>query len=306
MTDTLAPEVALGAAVSLTGLTKRYGQVRAVDGIDVLIAPGEVVALLGPNGAGKSTTVEVMLGLIKPDAGDVRIFGRTPRQAVVGGLVGAMLQSGALRDNLSVAETLGEVAALHGRWRERDEILVRAGVADIARRRCSKLSGGEKQRVRFAIAVVSHPDLLVLDEPTVGMDVEARRQFWASMREYVAGGRTVIFATHYLDEAQEFADRVVLLRAGRVVADGAIAEIRAAASGRTIAATVAGAHLGDLQQLPGLRRAEVREDRATLLCDDSDTALRALLHRYPEAHDVEVTAVGLEEAFLALTSEMSE
>jgi len=292
-----------GAAVHLTGLAKHYGQVRAVDGIDLMIAPGEVVALLGPNGAGKSTTVDMMLGLIRPDSGTVTVFGRTPRDAVVEGVVGAMLQAGALRDNLTVAETVGEIAALHGRYHRTKDVLDRTGLTELAKQRSTKLSGGEKQRVRFALALVSEPDLLLLDEPTAGMDVEARRRFWESMREYVGTGRTVLFATHYLEEAQEFADRVVLMRRGRIVADGTVAEVRARATGRTIDATVHGASLAHLEILPGVAEVSRRESRFSLRCHDSDAALRALLEKYEGAHDIEVTAAGLEDAFLALTSE---
>ncbi|HZM77878.1 MAG TPA: ABC transporter ATP-binding protein [Candidatus Limnocylindrales bacterium] len=292
-----------GAAVHILGLAKHYGQVRAVDGVDLMIAPGEVVALLGPNGAGKSTTVDMMLGLIKPDSGTVTVFGRAPRDAVKEGIVGAMLQAGALRDNLTVAETVGEIAALHGRYRRTKEVLKRTGLAELAEQRCTRLSGGEKQRVRFALALVSEPDLLLLDEPTTGMDVESRRRFWASMRDYVGTGRTVMFATHYLEEAQEFADRVVLMRRGRIVADGTVAEVRAHATGRTIDVTVPGACVTRLEALPGVGEVIRREARFSLRCHDSDAALRALLDKYGGAHDIEVAAAGLEDAFLALTSE---
>ena len=216
MTQT-AQAVSAGAAVALHGLRKRYGDVQAVADLDLVIAPGEVVALLDPNGAGKSTTVDMLLGLTRPDGGDVRIFGQVPRAAVRAGTVGAMLQNGALRDQATVAETVGAIAALHGRPERTAAVLAQVGIADMAKRRCNKLSGGQKQRVRFALALVSDPDLLVLDEPTVAMDVQIRRQFWQAMREYTAPGRTVLFATHYLEEAQEYADRVVLLRAGRAV-----------------------------------------------------------------------------------------
>ena len=292
-----------GAAVGLRGLHKRYGEIHAVDGMDLMIAPGEVVALLGPNGAGKSTTVDTLLGLTKPDAGEVSIFGQKPREAVRAGAVGAMLQGGALLDEATVAESVGLIAALHSKPLPVAEALRRAGVDDIAGRRCSKLSGGQKQRVRFALALVCDPDLLVLDEPTVAMDVETRRAFWAAMREYTASGRTVLFATHYLEEAEEFADRVVLLRAGKVVADGSVAQVRAAASGRTLRAVVPAAGLAALTALPGVTSAELRADRAVLACSDSDTALRALLAHFPQIHDIEITSVGLEDAFLALTSD---
>ncbi len=294
--------VRAGTAVALRGLHKGFGEVKAVDGVDLVVAPGEVVALLGPNGAGKSTTVDVLLGLTAPDRGEVSVFGRTPREAVADGAVGAMLQSGALLDDATVAEAVGLVAALHRRPLPVAEVLARSGVAELADRKCAKLSGGQRQRVRFALALVSQPDLLVLDEPTVAMDVETRRRFWLAMREYTNTGRTVLFATHYLEEAQDYADRVVLMRSGRIVADGSVAQIRATVSGRTISAVVPGAR--DLA-LPGARAVETRGDRVELWCDDSDTALRALLAAYPAAHDIEITAIGLEDAFLALTGEDS-
>jgi len=293
---------ALRTAVTLTGLRKSYGDVHAVDGVDLVIAPGEVVALLGPNGAGKSTTVDVLLGLTAPDAGEISVFGQTPREAVVTGTIGAMLQNGSLLDDATVAETVGLVAALHRKPLPVAEALARADIADLANRKCTKLSGGQKQRVRFALALVCDPDLLVLDEPTVAMDVETRRQFWRGMREYTDSGRTVLFATHYLEEAQEYADRVVLMRSGRVVADGSVAEVRATVSGRTLRAVVPGATEAALTALPGVQAVELRGDAATLACADSDAALRALLAAWPAAHDIEINAVGLEDAFLALTA----
>ena len=288
--------------MTLSGLRKSYGDVRAVAGVDLVIAPGEVVALLGPNGAGKSTTVDMLLGLTEPDAGEISVFGQTPREAVVTGTIGAMLQNGSLLDDATVAETVGLVAALHRKPLPVAEALARADIADLANRKCTKLSGGQKQRVRFALALVCDPDLLVLDEPTVAMDVETRRQFWRGMREYTDSGRTVLFATHYLEEAQEYADRVVLMRSGRVVADGSVAEVRATVSGRTLRAVVPGATEAALTALPGVQAVELRGDAATLACADSDAALRALLSAWPAAHDIEINAVGLEDAFLALTA----
>ncbi|GIJ51927.1 ABC transporter ATP-binding protein [Virgisporangium aliadipatigenens] len=292
-----------GAAVSLSGLRKRYGDVRAVDGVDLTVAPGEVVALLGPNGAGKSTTVDMILGLTRPDEGTARVFGRSPEEAIRSGAIGAMLQSGALRDNATVAETVGIMAALHGRPGRTRAVLEQVGLTDIANTRTNKLSGGQKQRVRFALALVSEPDLLILDEPTVAMDVSIRRDFWRAMRDYTSAGRTVIFATHYLEEAESYADRVVLMRSGRVVADGTVAQVRAAASGRTLRAVVPGVGTDELERLPGVTGADVRAGRVVLSCADSDATVRALLSRYPDAADIEITAVNLEDAFLTLTAE---
>ncbi|OLR94330.1 ABC transporter ATP-binding protein [Actinokineospora bangkokensis] len=288
-------------AVEVSGVRKRFGEVRALDGIDLTIAPGEVVALLGPNGAGKSTAVDLLLGLARPDSGSVRVFGLDPRAAVVAGRVGAMLQDGALLPDATVAEVVGMVAALHRQ--PVGAALDRAGVGDLAGRRCAALSGGQKQRVRFAVALVSEPDLLVLDEPTAAMDVETRRQFWRSMRDYTDAGRTVLFATHYLEEAEEFADRVVLVRRGRVAADGTVAQVRATVAGRTLTAAVPGATADRLAALPGVRSAQVRAGRAELACADSDAAVRALLAAHPGARDIEISALGLEDAFLALTAQ---
>ncbi|MCG3752465.1 MULTISPECIES: ABC transporter ATP-binding protein [Amycolatopsis] len=300
-------EIAAGAAIRLGGIAKRYGDVRAVSHVDLTIAPGEVVALLGPNGAGKSTTVDMILGLTKPDQGTVSVFGRTPADAVRVGMIGAMLQGGTLLDDLTVRETVGLVAKLHRRPMPVRDALRAAGVEDIADRRANKLSGGQKQRVRFAVALVSNPDLLVLDEPTAAMDVGSRREFWKSMYSFTDTGRTVLFATHYLEEAEEFADRVVLMRAGEIVADGSVAEVRALAGGRTIRAVLpAGVSDQLVSTLPAVTSFELRGERVALSSSDSDTTLRALLAAVPAVRDIEIGAVGLEGAFLSLTSDETE
>jgi ABC-2 type transport system ATP-binding protein len=295
--------VSAGAAVSLVGLHKSYGEVHAVDGVDLVIAPGEVVALLGPNGAGKSTTVDILLGLTEPDQGEISVFGQSAHDAISSGTVGAMLQEGTLLEDATVGEIIAMIASLHRSPMPVAEALRRAGVEDLAKRRSTKLSGGQKQRVRFAVALVCDPHLLVLDEPTSAMDVGSRREFWQSMKEFTDAGKTVLFATHYLDEAEEFADRVVMMRSGRVIADGSVAEVRAAASGRTLIAQVPGATGAEMRALPGVSTVEVRGTRVELDCEDSDAAVRALIAGYPQAYDIEIKAVGLEEAFLALTSE---
>jgi ABC-2 type transport system ATP-binding protein len=293
--------------VRLDGLRKRFGTIQAVDGVDLTIASGEVVALLGPNGAGKSTTVDLLLGLLRADSGSASLFGTTPRQACSTGRVGAMLQSGGLVPDLTVREVVDLMCHLHPDPQPVQCVLERAGIADLADQRTNRLSGGQAQRVRFALALAPDPDLLVLDEPTAAMDVESRRAFWRSTHAWAAGGGTVLFATHYLEEADAFADRIVLLRRGRVVADGPTGEIKSLAGGRTIRAT-----FGDgpgavpdpdrLASLPGVAAVGVHGASVTLTCPDSDTALRAMLAQFPQAHDVEVSGAGLEEAFLALTS----
>ena len=295
-----------GTAFALEGLAKRFGQVRAVDGVSVEVRRGEVVALLGPNGAGKSTTIDMLLGLTKPDAGEVRVGDGSPREAVDEGLLGAMMQNGALLPDVTVGEIVALVVSTHRNPLPAAEVLARAGLTELAKRRCGKLSGGERQRVRFALALAGDPQLLVLDEPTAAMDVDGRRAFWAAIREFADTGRTVLFATHYLAEAEDYADRVVLMRHGRVVADGPVAEVRAAVGGRVLKAVIPGATESDLAALPGVTSVQIRGGRAELACADSDSAIRALLAAHPLTADIEITALGLEEAFLALTADEPE
>jgi ABC-2 type transport system ATP-binding protein len=291
-----------GAAIRMTGLRKSFGQIQAVRGVDLDIAPGEVVAFLGPNGAGKSTTIDMLLGLTRPDTGTVRVFGDPPVRAVQAGRVGAMLQGGALLPDVTVRELVAMFAALHRHPMPVQRAMEMAGITDIAGQKTTKLSGGQSQRVRYALALVPDPDLLVLDEPTAAMDVEVRRAFWASMREYTQTGRTVLFATHYLEEADAFADRVVVLANGVIVADGTGAQIKASVAGRTISAVIPGVGPDDVGTLPGLVSAEQQASRLLLHCNDSDTALRAMLAAFPAAHDIEIAAGNLEDAFLELTA----
>jgi ABC-2 type transport system ATP-binding protein len=303
-------EVTGGAGIQLRGLTKSFrspqGPVHAVRGIDVSIAAGETVALLGPNGAGKTTTIDMLLGLTTPDSGSVSLFGRSPERAIQDGAIGAMLQTGSLIRDLSVHELLEMMASLYPRPLAVDDVIDLVGIRAIAERRTQKLSGGETQRVRFAVALLSDPALLVLDEPTVAMDVESRHAFWTSMRDFAARGKTVLFATHYLEEADSYADRAVLMARGRVVADGPTTEIKAMVGTRTIRATLPGVELAQLEALPGVKQAERRGEAVTLRCGDSDAAIRALLAAYPAARDVEISGAGLEEAFLQLTGDTDD
>ncbi len=293
-------------AIRLQGVSKtfRVGErrVEAVVDLDVSIAAGETVALLGPNGAGKSTTIDMVLGLLAPDRGSVSILGRPPAAAIAEGAVGAMLQTGGLVRDLTVHELLTMFTSLYPRPLPVAEVLELTGTARLARQRTQKLSGGETQRVRFALALAANPELLVLDEPTVAMDVEARREFWRTMRSFAARGRTIVFATHYLEEADAYADRAVLMARGRVVADGPPTEIKAMVGTRTIRATLPGVPAEALERLDGVARAERRGEAVTLVCDDSDAAIRALLSAFPAARDIEIGGAGLEDAFLRLTA----
>jgi ABC-2 type transport system ATP-binding protein len=291
--------------IELRGLVKSFrtpkGAVPAVRGVDLSVRAGEIVALLGPNGAGKSTTIDMLLGLAEPDAGTVRLFGLPPRQATATGGVGVMLQTGQLLRDLSVRELVTLMASLYPRPLAVDEVLRFAGIDPMAERRTQKLSGGETQRTRFALALVSDPELLVLDEPTVAMDVEGRHEFWATMRGFAARGKTVVFATHHLEEADAFADRAVLMAEGRVVADGPTNELKAMVGSRTIRATLPDVPTADLM-LPGVERVARHGDTVILRCTDADLALRALLDEFPQARGIELMSAGLEEAFLELTN----
>lgn len=290
-------------AVELTGLTKTYGRVRAVDGIDLRIDVGELVAVLGPNGAGKSTMNELITGLVLPDSGEVSVFGRTAREAVEAGLVGAMLQAGALLHEASVGELLRLMYGLHKHPLPVDTVIDIASLGGFLRTRTDKLSGGQAQRLRFGLAIMADPQLLILDEPTVGMDVEVRHEFWDSMRRFAEGGRTVLFATHYLEEADQIADRIVVINSGQVVADGTGAQIKSGVLGRTISVDAQGVDVDLLTRLPAVSDIEQRAGRILIRSGDSDATLRGLVLDFPMAHDIEVNAVGLEEAFLELTAQ---
>ncbi|MCU1481962.1 MAG: transporter ATP-binding protein [Subtercola sp.] len=288
-------------AVALRGLTKSFGRVQAVKNVDLTVKPGEVVAFLGPNGAGKTSTVDMILGLSKPDAGEVTIYGMAPHIAIARGQVAAVMQTGGLLRDLTVRETIVLTATLFPGARPVDEVLERAGILDIGDRRVGKCSGGQQQRLRFALALLPDPDLLILDEPTTGMDVEGRRDFWNAIRADAATGRTVIFATHYLEEADAYADRIVLIREGEIVADGTAAEIKNLASGRTVRATVSNLDRAALSSLPGVDDIEDRGEGVLIHASDSDAVARYLLTE-TDARDLEITSHNLEDAFLTLTS----
>jgi ABC-2 type transport system ATP-binding protein len=289
-------------AVSLTGVHKNFHHVQAVRNVSLQIESGEIVAILGPNGAGKTSTIDIMLGLSQPTAGQVSVYGMQPRQAITKGLISAVMQTGGLLKDLTVGETVEYTASLFARSAPPGEALKRAGIAEIADRRVGKCSGGEQQRLRFAMALVPDPELLVLDEPTTGMDVEGRRTFWSSIRMDAEQGRTVLFATHYLEEADAYADRIVLLRHGQVVADGTASEIKAMSAGRTVRATLPGASEAELRDVPGADSVEVRGDTVLIHASDSDKVARYLLTS-TSARDLEIVARGIEEAFLALTGD---
>jgi len=293
----------IDGGIVLSRLSKSYGNLRAVRSVDLTIAPGETVALLGPNGAGKTTTIDMMLGLTRPDQGSISIFGESPATAVRSGWVGGMLQTGSPLEYLKVREVVALTGSYYPNPLPTEEVLRLTGADEFADQLTTRLSGGQSQRVRFAAALVGDPDLLVLDEPTAAIDVEGRRDFWQVMRGIAERGKTVLFATHYLEEADAYADRIVLMARGRVVADGPATEIKARATSRMIRATMPGADVRSLRRLPGVASAERHGDTVVLSCSDADSALYALLGTFRDLRDIEVGGGSLEDAFLELTGE---
>jgi ABC-2 type transport system ATP-binding protein len=293
------------AAVALQDLNRSFGPVRAVDGIDLELEVGEIAALLGPNAAGKTTTIDMILGLSEPTAGSVTVFGQTPRSAIAHGLVAAVMQTAGLLKDISVRETLELTGSLFVHHASVDSVMKRAGISDIGDRKVNKCSGGQQQRLRFAMALLCDPELLILDEPTTGMDVAGRRDFWAAIRQDATRGRTILFATHYLEEADEYADRIILVRQGRIVADGTAAQIKAMAAGRTVRATVPSVTSRVLDGVPGADSIELRGETVLIHSKDSDAVARYLLTQ-TDARDLEIESRGIEDAFLALTSDAED
>lgn len=263
-----------------------------------------MLALLGPNGAGKSTTISVLLGLVRPQEGEVEVLGTDPRRAVADGRVGAMLQSGSgvgLPPGTRVEQALRLVRRLYRRPAPFDLTVERAGIGDLLRRRTDRLSGGQAQRVRFAIAIAGDPEVVFLDEPTSAMDVESRQGFWRMMREFGHEGRTVVFATHHLTEADEIADRVVVLNRGTVVADGPGATLKAAVASRRVRFVADQPVRQVLNELEGVTDVEVCGTGVALDSLDADATIRDLVRRGVAFRDLEVSGACLEQAFVALT-----
>ena len=287
--------------VSLTDIEKSFGAVRAVDHLSLAVDAGEVVALLGPNGAGKTTTISILLGLLRADRGVTELWGGRPDAAVSQGRVGAMLQDGGLMPGVRIDELLRMLRASYPAPMSVERAMALAQLDGLGRRQVDRLSGGQTQRLRVACALIGDPDLLVLDEPTAAMDVEARRSFWNAMRDEAATGRTIVFSTHYLEEADTFADRIVVIGGGRVIADGSPTAIKSTIGTRVVRCELTRPDAPALVSLPGVTAIDVRRNRVELRTVDSDATLRALLARYPAASDIEVTGAGLEDAFVALT-----
>jgi ABC-2 type transport system ATP-binding protein len=287
---------------SLEGVRKNYGDISALRGIDFDVRSGEVVALLGPNGAGKTTAVKLLLGLMPPNAGKVRVFGGDPMNPENRIGTGAMLQVSRVPETLRVREHIDLFSSYYPKPMPVDDVLAAAGLEKVSDRRFGDLSGGQRQRVLFALAICGDPDLLFLDEPTVGLDVEARRLLWEEIRNLVARGKTVLLTTHHLQEADALADRIAVINQGQIIAEGTPTEIKAQTSGRKIRC-ITSLSPASLRQIRGVT--EVRQDREALEIHAraAEPVVRELLARDPALSGLEVTSAGLEEAFLALTQD---
>jgi ABC-2 type transport system ATP-binding protein len=288
-------------AVRVDAVSRSYGAVLAVDNVSLSVGRAETVALLGPNGAGKTTTITMLLGLARPDRGTVSVLGVSPDDAVARGLVGAMLQDGGMMPGVQVGELLAMARNLYPLPLSVEETIGVAQLQGLEKRRVDRLSGGQSQRLRLAMALIGDPELLILDEPTAAMDVEARRNFWHEMRRFTDRGRTILFSTHYLEEADVTADRIILMARGRVVADGTPSAIKDSVGLRVIRFSVVRADVSGFDSLPGVVAAAAHGTRVELRCRDTDRALRALLIARPDAHDIEVSGIALEDAFLSIT-----
>lgn len=287
---------------SLAGVNKNYGDIRALRGVNFSVRAGEVVALLGPNGAGKTTAVKLLLGLLQPNSGSARVFGGDPTNPENRMRTGAMLQVGRVPETLRVREHIDLFSSYYPKPLPPAEVLAAAGLEKVADRKFGDLSGGQRQRVLFALAICGDPDLLFLDEPTVGLDVEARRMLWDEIRRMVTRGKTVLLTTHYLQEADALADRVAVINQGEIIAQGTPSEIKAKTAGKRIRC-ITRLPLSVLRQIRGVT--EVKEDREAveLHAIEAEPVVRELLARDAKLSGLEITSAGLEEAFLALTQD---
>lgn len=286
---------------SLQGVHKHYGAVRALDGVDLELRAGQVLALLGPNGAGKTTAISLLLGLLRADAGQVQLFGHDPQQLAARRGIGVMLQSAALPETLNVAELIQLSASYYPAPRDLAEVAALAGIEDLLKRRYGKLSGGQQRRVQFALAVCGRPRLLFLDEPTVGLDLPARQQLWATVRALVVEGTAVVLTTHYLEEAERLADRVCVLLRGRIVSDGSVDALRARVIHRSIRC-VSTLDAAVLASWPGVVQINRDGDYLQLRSDRVESVVRQLLQADPALSGLEVQPAGLGEAFTDLTA----
>jgi ABC-2 type transport system ATP-binding protein len=287
---------------SLEGVSKNYGEIRALRDVNFSVRAGQVVALLGPNGAGKTTAVKLLLGLIPENSGKVRVFGGDPTDSRNRIRTGAMLQVGRVPETLRVREHIDLFSSYYPNPMPLRDVLAAAGLEKLSDRKFGDLSGGQRQRTLFALAICGNPDLLFLDEPTVGLDVEARRALWEEIRRLVDCGKTVLLTTHYLEEADALADRVAVINQGEIIAEGTPAEIKSQTSGKRIRCVTA-LSLASILQIPGVTDARQDREAIEIHAAEAESVVRALLARDASLSALEITSAGLEEAFLTLTKD---
>lgn len=299
------PRVSGEPVASLEGVSKNYGDIRALRSLTFTVGRGQVVALLGPNGAGKTTAVKLLLGLIQPDSGKARVFGANPTNPQNRMRTGAMLQVGRVPETLRVREHIELFSSYYFRPLPIHQVLMMAGLERVADRKFGDLSGGQRQRTLFALAICGDPDLLFLDEPTVGLDVEARRALWDGIRQLVERGKSVLLTTHYLQEADALADRIAVINQGSIIAQGTPAEIKTQTGGKRIRC-VTSLDLSALRQISGVVDARQDREAVEIKAREAEPVVRALLARDPSLSGLEVTTAGLEEAFLALMQDNNQ
>ena len=288
---------------TMSAVTHRYGDVVALDGLTLTIRAGEVLAVLGPNGAGKTTAINLLLGSLRAQEGTVEVFGHEPGARAVRMRRGAMLQVSGVPDTLTVAEHLELFSSYYPAPLPVSRLLEMAGLEDLRDRRYGRLSGGQKQRVMFALALAGDPELVFLDEPTTGLDVEARRSLWNEIRELKAAGRTAVLTTHYLEEADALADRIAVIHRGRTVAEGTSAQIKSRAADRSVRC-ITSVDAGEVAALPGVARVEMSGQHLEILTSRPEELLRTLLDLDPDLRDLHVSGAGLEDAFLTLVRDV--
>jgi ABC-2 type transport system ATP-binding protein len=298
--DRQSMSASAGAVASMQAVTKRYGSLVALDNLSLDLHAGEVVALLGPNGAGKTTAVRLLLGLLAPTSGTVSVQGRDPRERLARISTGAMLQVSKVPETLKVREHIDLFRSYYPRPLSAAEVVRIAHLEGLENRLFSSLSGGQKQRVLFGLAVCGDPDLVFLDEPTVGMDIETRRALWEQVRALASRGKTVLLTTHYLEEADALANRIVVLNQGKIVAEGTSAQIKAEVSDRRIRC-ITQLDAGFLMQLPGVSTVEADREATVIFTSHAEQVIREMLALDPALRNLEISSAGLEDAFLALT-----
>lgn len=290
---------------NLESVNKNYGEIRALSNVNFTVRAGQVVALLGPNGAGKTTAVKLLLGLIQPNSGKARVFSGDPTNPQNRMRTGAMLQVGKVPETLRVREHIDLFSSYYPNPLPLEEVLAAAGLEQLRDRKFGDLSGGQRQRTLFALAICGNPDLLFLDEPTVGLDVEARRALWEEIRRLVDRGKTVLLTTHYLEEADALADRIAVINQGEIIAEGTPAEIKSQTSGKRIRC-ITTLSIAALRQIPGVSSAKQDREAVEIHAAEAEPVVRTLLMRDSSLSALEITSAGLEEAFLALTQDNNQ